>query len=125
MLLKALNEFGTTLTDLLASSSKRGLTVFAPTDDAFQDLPARYRTFPIRKRCRPALLKILKFHVVPHLVRSSSLFDYTNLRSLAGKIIDVERRPKNVFVDGAKIIQSDIRATNGIIHVINEVMIPW
>jgi transforming growth factor-beta-induced protein len=124
LLFKALTEYGDVLTDLLSSSRKRGLTVFAPTDEAFMDLPKRYRTFPLNKRCRQSLLKILKYHVVPRLVRSNQLSGTMRLRTLAGRSIDVDKRRSGFFVDDARIIQADIRATNGIIHVVNEVLMP-
>jgi len=126
-LVRYLTEFGSEFTDALSQFTERGFTVFAPTDAAFRELPRRFRTFPLTPRCRRTMRKILQYHVVNGYFRASSLNDRTRLRTLAGKRLPVERREKNrVFVDdGVRLIQTDVRAANGIIHVVNDVLLYW
>jgi uncharacterized surface protein with fasciclin (FAS1) repeats len=125
LLLQALSQFGDTFTSILSSYRPNGFTVFAPTDAALRQLPARFRQFPLRPKCKKVLEKILKYHVATRVFTSDDLRDNTRVKTLAGKRINVERKANGVFVDDVKITKADIRASNGIIHAINEVLIYW
>jgi len=124
ILFQALTQYGDTFTSLLASYRTRGLTVFAPTDAAFRQLPKRLRTFPLNRKCKLVMAKILKYHVLSRYVRSTDFKDNSRIRTLAGKSVDIDKRGGGrIFVDDARVIDADIRASNGIIHVIDEVLI--
>ncbi|MEH2247895.1 fasciclin domain-containing protein [Nostoc sp.] len=122
----------TTLTSLLKTAGLADIlqqpgpyTVFAPTDQAFAALPAATLQQLQQPENRDALIKILRYHVVPGAVTTSQLS--------AGELKTSEERPVNikinrannqVSVNNATIIQPDVKASNGIIHAINQVLIP-
>ncbi|MBU7581555.1 MAG: S-layer homology domain-containing protein [Nostoc sp. TH1S01] len=100
-------------------------TVFAPTDQAFAALPAGTVEQLQQPQNRELLLKILRYHVVPGSLTSSQL--------TAGQLRTAEDEPVNIKVDSAnnqiavndaRVIQPNVQASNGVIHVINEVLIP-
>ncbi|MFN6514140.1 MAG: fasciclin domain-containing protein [Nostoc sp. CreGUA01] len=100
-------------------------TVFAPTNDAFAALPASTLEQLQQPQNREALVKILTYHVVPGAVTASQL---TN-----GELKTFEERPVNIQIDrannqvavnNARVIQADVPASNGVIHAINQVLIP-
>ncbi|MEH2415930.1 fasciclin domain-containing protein [Nostoc sp.] len=122
----------TTLTSLLKTAGLADIlqqpgpyTVFAPTDEAFAALPAATLQQLQQPENREALIKILRYHLVPGAVTSSQLS--------AGELKTYEDRPVNIQIDrannqvgvnNARIIQPDIKASNGVIHAINQVLIP-
>ncbi|MDZ8029290.1 MAG: fasciclin domain-containing protein [Nostoc sp. DedQUE11] len=100
-------------------------TVFAPTNDAFAALPASTLEQLQQPQNREALVKILSYHVVPGAVTASQL---TN-----GELKTFEERPVNIQIDrannqvavnNARVVQADVPASNGVIHAINQVLIP-
>jgi len=95
------------------------LTVFAPTDKAFEALPSGTVTDLLRPASRDRLAAILKYHVLP----SRLLLTQDNLTTLQGGTIQVRPEGK-VKVEQANIVVTDIKATNGVIHVIDSVLIP-
>ena len=97
-------------------------TVFAPTDDAFAKLPAG--TVEGLLNDIPALTDILLYHVVPGKVMAADVVNLTSADSALGKALPVEVRDGKVFVAGAQVIITDIETTNGVIHVIDTVMLP-
>jgi uncharacterized surface protein with fasciclin (FAS1) repeats len=99
-------------------------TVFAPTDEAFAKLPAGTVEDLLKPENIDKLRAILTYHVVPGKVSSS---DVANLRSAAtvqGQPLQIRVRYGTVNVDNAKVVQADIMAKNGVIHVIDTVVIP-
>ncbi|MFS0517751.1 fasciclin domain-containing protein [Nostoc sp. UIC 10607] len=122
----------TTLTSLLKTAGLADIlqqpgpyTVFAPTDEAFAALPAATLQQLQQPENREALIKILRYHVVPGAVTSSQLS--------AGELKTYEERPVNIQIDrannqvavnNARVIQADVQASNGVIHAINQVLIP-
>ena len=101
------------------------LTVFAPTDDAFAALPEGTVENLLKPENKDQLQAVLTYHVVPGKVMAETVAS-GNLRkatSLQGDTIDIsiENGPK---VDGANIIATDIEASNGVIHVIDSVILP-
>lgn len=119
----------------------KNVTVFAPTNEAFAALPADQLAQLMTPQGKQQLTTILKNHVVQGVVASKDLFDNHVQRTMAGEIIafDVPTDEQiaqaqqqgggggpvpNVTVAGAEIIQADVQAKNGVIHVIDEVLVP-
>ena len=112
----------------LLDDLKRGpITVFAPTDDAFARLPPGTVDALLKPGSKAKLAAILAYHVVPGRVLAADVptkptFVGTLNRSQA-KVLAV-RKGHAVTVNGVRVTQADIRADNGVIHVINEVLWP-
>ncbi len=125
---KAAGAFNT----LLAAAKAAGLvdalkadgpiTVFAPTDDAFAKLPDG--TLEALLDDTDTLRQILLLHVVPGKVTAKKALAAGNAPTLFGQPIYVAARDNGAFVDDAKIIKTDVMASNGVIHVIDSVMLP-
>lgn len=96
-------------------------TVFAPTDEAFAALPEG--TLEALLEDIPALTAILTYHVVPGAVMSTDLSDGMTAETVNGASITIGVG-EGVTVDGANVIQADIEASNGVIHVIDAVILP-
>ena len=105
-----------------------GITVFAPTDAAFAKLPKGTVENLLKPENKHQLAAILKYHVVPALVPSSAAkvasVNLNTLKSGGDTTIRVRKRFGKVRVDNAKVIAADIKADNGIIHVIDKVLLP-
>ncbi len=97
-------------------------TIFAPTDAAFAALPAGTVEKLLKPANRAVLTRILAYHVVPGEYTSKTLKSGT-LSTLAGGIA-VEATPQRVIVNDANVVQADIKASNGVIHAINRVLLP-
>jgi len=99
-------------------------TVFAPTDDAFAKLPAG--TVESLLKDIPALSKILTYHVVPGQVMASTVVQLNgkNVKTVNGAEVTVKVTAEGVFVDGAKVVTTDVVTDNGVIHIIDSVLIP-
>lgn len=105
-------------------SGKGPFTLFAPTDAAFAKLPKDAMRDLLKPENREVLVKILTYHVVPGELLSSDLKP-GEVKSAEGGPIIVKVDPgKNVMVDDAKVIQPDIKGSNGVIHGINQVILP-
>lgn len=102
---------------------KGPFTIFAPTDAAFAELPQDAVQDLFKPENKEVLLKILTYHVVPRQVLSSDLKS-GEVKSVEGGPISVKVNGKDVMVNDAKVVQSDIKASNGVIHVINKVILP-
>jgi uncharacterized surface protein with fasciclin (FAS1) repeats len=99
-------------------------TVFAPTDAAFAALPAGTVENLLRPENREQLRAILLYHVVPGRMTSAQLAGQTvTPTTLQGSTVDVDGR-QGVKVDGATVVTADIAASNGVIHVIDRVIMP-
>lgn len=96
-------------------------TVFAPTDDAFAALPEG--TLEALLDDIPALTSILTYHVVPGAVMSGDLEDGMMAETVNGASVTIGVGD-TVTVDGATVIMADIEASNGVIHVIDSVILP-
>ncbi len=99
-------------------------TVFAPTDAAFAKLPAGTVEALLMPENRDTLVAILTYHVVPGDVRADQVVKLNGAKSLNGQRIDIQARKGKVMVDGATVTQTDIVCGNGVIHVIDEVILP-
>jgi len=100
------------------------LTVFAPTDAAFAELPHGTLDDLLKPENRHTLATILKFHVVAGEVDAGDLTQRRTVTTLAGQRLDVSFRSGELKVDGANVVAADIEASNGVIHVIDEVLMP-
>ncbi|NSW54206.1 MAG: fasciclin domain-containing protein [Anaerolineae bacterium] len=97
-------------------------TVFAPTDDAFAALPAG--TVEALLADIPALTDILLYHVAEGVVPAADVVELSKVPTLQGKKLDVTLPEGMVYLDNAQVIITDILTTNGVIHVIDAVMVP-
>ncbi len=98
------------------------ITVFAPTDEAFAKLPAG--TVEALLADKDALTAILTYHVVPGAVTAAEVVKLTSAATLNGSNLTITVADDKVMIDNAVVTVTDIKATNGIIHVIDAVMIP-
>lgn len=99
-------------------------TVFAPTDEAFARLPAGTVENLLKPENKSKLVAILTYHVVPGKVMSKDLAGKkTMAKSVEGSQIEVDAT-NGVTVDSAKVVKADIEASNGVIHVIDTVIMP-
>ena len=100
-------------------------TVFAPTDEAFSQLPEGTVETLLKPENKEKLAAILKYHVVPGKVMSSDIKGQkAQVETVEGSKVNVDASQGGVSVDGAKVTQADITASNGVIHVIDKVILP-
>ncbi len=98
-------------------------TVFAPTDEAFSKLPAGTVETLLQPESKAMLAEILTYHVVPGKVMSTDLKDGMEATTVEGKPVTIGTTD-GVTVNDAKVTQPDIEASNGVIHVIDSVLMP-
>jgi uncharacterized surface protein with fasciclin (FAS1) repeats len=102
-------------------------TVFAPTDDAFAKLPPGTVDDLLKPENKDKLVKILTYHVVAGKYLSADvkqLPDGSKVPTLSGESITVTFKDGDIYVDGAKVVAADVVADNGVIHVIDAVILP-
>ena len=97
-------------------------TVFAPTDEAFAKLPAG--TVEGLLKDKQKLTQILLYHVVPGNVLAGDVVKLKNAKTAQGSSLTIFVKDGKVKVDNANVVKTDIIATNGVIHVIDTVVIP-
>ena len=119
----------TTLTSLVEKaglaetlSGEGPFTVFAPTDDAFANVPQE--TLDSLAADPEALKAVLLYHVVDGEARARDVADLSAAETLNGESVELETTDGRVKVNEAKVVQADVTASNGVIHVIDEVLIP-
>jgi uncharacterized surface protein with fasciclin (FAS1) repeats len=96
-------------------------TVFAPTDEAFAKLPPG--TLEALLADKAKLTKVLTYHVVPGAVMAADVVKMSSAKTVQGQSVTISTRG-GVKVDNANLVKTDIVATNGVIHVIDAVMLP-
>ncbi|MCS7315601.1 MAG: fasciclin domain-containing protein [Bryobacterales bacterium] len=99
-------------------------TVFAPTDEAFAKLPAGTLEDLLKPENREKLRAILTYHVVSGRVPSKEVVKLRSAKTLNGQSVRIRTREGKVQVDDANVVKADIEAANGIIHVIDKVILP-
>ncbi|WP_352432329.1 fasciclin domain-containing protein [Pyrinomonas sp.] len=119
-LVKALEVAG--LTETLKGPGP--FTVFAPTDEAFAKLPAGTLETLLKPENKEQLRAILLYHVVPGRVTSDDVAKATEAKTAQGEPLRIKASEGTVKVDDATVTQVDITASNGIIHVIDSVLLP-
>jgi uncharacterized surface protein with fasciclin (FAS1) repeats len=97
-------------------------TVFAPTDEAFSKLPKG--TLESLLKDKEALKKILLYHVISGKVMASDVVNLNSAATLQGNDVKINVKDGNVMINNAKVIAADVSASNGVIHVIDTVLIP-
>lgn len=97
-------------------------TVFAPTDDAFAAIPEADLNALLADQEK--LRAVLTYHVVPGKMMASQVVESRELGTAQGQSLSVMTDDNGVAVDGARVIQADIVASNGVIHVIDKVVLP-
>ena len=100
-------------------------TVFAPTDEAFKKLPAGTVETLLKPENKAQLQKVLTYHVVSGNVMSGDLKGKTtNAKTVEGSAVRIDASGNAVKVDDAVVTQADVNASNGVIHVIDRVIMP-
>jgi uncharacterized surface protein with fasciclin (FAS1) repeats len=99
-------------------------TVFAPTDDAFNKLPAGTVESLLKPENKEKLKAILLYHVVSGDVGSAQVVKLTSAKTLDGKDVAISTSGGGVMINNAKVVKADVPASNGVIHVIDTVLIP-
>jgi uncharacterized surface protein with fasciclin (FAS1) repeats len=105
-----------------ALSGPGPLTVFAPTDAAFAKVPKA--TLAALTKNKAELKAVLLYHVVKGKVTAAQASMLTSATTLEGASVPIRVSGGKVYVGGAQVIKADVKASNGIIHVINKVLIP-
>jgi len=99
-------------------------TVFAPTDEAFAKLPAGTVENLLKPENKDQLVAILTYHVVPGKVMAADVIKLKEAKTVNGKMLDIETKGDSVMVNDARVTATDIGASNGVIHVIDTVILP-
>jgi uncharacterized surface protein with fasciclin (FAS1) repeats len=108
---------------LVSTLQKRGpYTVFAPTDAAFKKVPKA--TIDALLQDKAKLKAVLLYHVVAGKVTAAKVVKLRSAKTANGATVRIRVAGSNVFVNGAKVTTPDVSASNGVIHVVNRVLIP-
>jgi uncharacterized surface protein with fasciclin (FAS1) repeats len=99
-------------------------TVFAPTDEAFARLPPGTLETLLKPENKARLQRILTYHVVPGRVMAADVSKMTAAQAVSGDTIAIAVRNGAVTIDNAHVVKTDIEASNGVIHVIDAVILP-
>jgi uncharacterized surface protein with fasciclin (FAS1) repeats len=114
-----------TAADLVSTLKGPGpFTVFAPTDEAFARLPAGTLDSLLKPENRDRLRRILTYHVVAGKVMAADAAKLRSAKAVSGDTIAIDARDGTVTVGSAKVVKADITARNGVIHVIDAVILP-
>ncbi len=105
-------------------SGEGPFTVFAPTDEAFAKLPKGTLEDLLKPENKAKLASILKYHVVSGKVMAKDVTKISEAKTVQGSSVKVEVNGGTVKIDKAKVIKADIECSNGVIHVIDAVLIP-
>ena len=103
-------------------SGKTNYTVFAPTNAAFKKVPKK--TLDQLASDKAMLKKVLLYHVLPGKVPASKVLKMDSAKTAEGSKVAFSMRGGSAFVNEAKIIKTDLRCSNGIVHAINAVLLP-
>jgi uncharacterized surface protein with fasciclin (FAS1) repeats len=121
----------TTLAKALAAADLVGtlkgpgpFTVFAPTDEAFAALPAGTLEKLLKPENKAMLKRVLTYHVVPGKVMAADVVKVSSAKSASGDTLSIKASGGTVMVDKAKVAKADIVASNGVIHVVDAVLLP-
>ncbi|MBD0334730.1 MAG: fasciclin domain-containing protein [Cyanobacteria bacterium Co-bin13] len=100
-------------------------TVFAPTNEAFEAIPAATRERLLDPENRDALVQVLSYHVVPQDLPANQI-EAGEVETISGQSLNVEvdSGAQSVNVNNARVIQPDVEASNGVIHVVDQVILP-
>ncbi|HZQ93810.1 MAG TPA: fasciclin domain-containing protein [Candidatus Sulfotelmatobacter sp.] len=111
--------------DLIDALKGEGpFTVFAPTDDAFKKLPPATLESLLKPENKEKLRAILTYHVVSGKVTAEQVMKLSTAKTLNGQNVGITTHGGTVMVNNAKVVKADIPASNGVIHVIDTVILP-
>jgi uncharacterized surface protein with fasciclin (FAS1) repeats len=110
------------LVDTLKSNGP--FTVFAPTNAAFAKLPAGTVESLLEPENKDKLISILTYHVVPGKVYAKQVLSLSDATTVEGSKIAINTANGKVMIDNAEVVKTDIKAKNGVIHVIDSVILP-
>lgn len=111
--------------DLVETLKGKGpFTVFAPTDEAFGKLPKGTVEDLLKPENKKKLVGILTYHVVPGRVMAADVVKLSKAKTVQGSEVTIKAEDGKVMVDNAKVIKTDILCGNGVIHVIDAVLLP-
>ena len=111
--------------DLVDTLKSEGpFTVFAPTDEAFAKLPEGTVETLLKPENRDQLAAILTYHVVARKVTAKDVFQLTSATTVNGADVAISVNDGGVRIDKANVIKTDIAASNGVIHVLDTVLLP-
>jgi uncharacterized surface protein with fasciclin (FAS1) repeats len=99
-------------------------TIFAPTNAAFSALPAGTVEGLLKPESKASLTNILKYHVVAGAVKAADLKDGQKVKTLQGEELTVTIKDGKVMINGANVTAADLTGTNGVVHVIDAVLLP-
>ncbi len=99
-------------------------TVFAPTDEAFAKLPAGTVENLLKAENKDKLVAILTYHVVSGKVMAADVVTLTSAATVQGQSVNVATNNGAVMINDATVVKADVKATNGVIHVIDTVLLP-
>ena len=99
-------------------------TVFAPTDEAFAKLPKGTLDELLKPENKAKLTAILTYHVVPGSVMAADVTKLSNATTVNGQRVDIKSAGGKVMIDGATVTATDVKTSNGVIHVIDTVIMP-
>ncbi len=99
-------------------------TVFAPTNEAFAKLPAGTVENLLKPENKDQLVKVLTYHVVAGNVKSSDLKNGQEVETVQGQKIKIMLKDGKAMINNAQVTTADIEATNGVVHVIDTVILP-
>lgn len=127
---KQAGQFNTLLAALKAADLEQVLrgdgpfTVFAPTDEAFKQLPEGTVENLLKPENKEKLKAVLTYHVVPGKVYAKDVVKLNSAKTVNGKEVKITVDGDKVKVDDANVVKTDIEARNGVIHVIDKVILP-
>ena len=110
------------LNSVLAGATQH--TVFAPTDEAFGKLPSGTMDRLLMPENKQQLANVLTYHVVPGTYNAADLKDGQKLKTVQGKELTVTMKDGKVMIDGATVTTPDLASSNGVIHVLDAVVMP-
>ena len=99
-------------------------TVFAPTDEAFAKLPAGTLDNLLKPENKDKLRRILTYHVVPGKMLAADVVKVSSAKAVSGDSLPIRVNGSTVVVSKARVVKTDIAASNGVIHVVDTVMLP-
>ena len=111
--------------DLIDTLKSEGpFTVFAPTDEAFAKLPDGTVEMLLMPENKDKLVAILTYHVVAGKVSAADVVTLNSATTANGSDVNINVRDDSVFINDSRVVMTDIRASNGIIHVVDTVILP-
>jgi len=114
-----------TAADLVATLKGPGpFTVFAPTDEAFAKLPAGTLEKLLKPENKAMLRRVLTYHVVSGKVMAADVVKVSSAKAVSGDMLSIKAGGGTVMVEQARVVKTDIAASNGVIHVVDAVLLP-